>query len=257
MKKIEYKEYIQKTKDYYDDKFGTINGGDKLNAEEVRRWEIIKEHLEKITVSHSNRDIQILDFGCGDGRFSALLSNYGKVTGIDISDKSIEKARILLPNCDFFVGDVCSSGILDLFDCRFDVVVSTEVVEHVLEQEEYLKNGALFLKEGGFLILTTPNGKCYRHYFGNKKLLKGQAFEFWISPQQLKIMLRKVGFRILVSKCFFSEWIFHYGIRSWLRLLFNRYSFGLISKIGLLPQVFWMVRRSGYGLYSLVVAQRA
>src|SRR5208283_3144645 len=65
------------------------------------------------------RDVRILEVGCGTGWLSAKLSEFGKVTAIDIGKKIIEIAQVSYPQIDFRSGDV---ETLDLPVNSFDVV---------------------------------------------------------------------------------------------------------------------------------------
>ena len=49
---------------------------------------------------------KILDFGCGMGWLSNSLSKLGKVTGIDLSPKGIERAKRQYPAVTFVAGDI-------------------------------------------------------------------------------------------------------------------------------------------------------
>ena len=50
------------------------------------------------------------------------------------------------------------------FPNRFDAVLIAEVIEHVAHPDQFLKNTARLVKPGGYILMTTPNGK----YFKNK-----------------------------------------------------------------------------------------
>ena len=99
--------------------------------------------------------ISILDAGCGHGYFTNLLSEKGYHTvGIDISNKAIAKARGLYPGIDF---KVCSlENRLPFEDKTFDVVWSTEVIEHIYDVYSYLRGMNRVLKLNGLFIITTP-----------------------------------------------------------------------------------------------------
>ena len=100
----------------------------------------------------------VLDLGCGNGSFSHELSKLGfEVYGIDRSASGIQIAREAFPKVQFTLGDVEEDLSPDPFqiDC-FDVVVSTEVVEHLYRPRRLIQNAFQLLKPSGYFITSTP-----------------------------------------------------------------------------------------------------
>lgn len=81
----------------------------------------------------------ILDAGCGGGELSFDLAQKAKrVTGIDINEKNIESAKkkYSAPNLEYIVGDITK----DIPPSRnFDVVILSNVLEHIENRDEFLK----------------------------------------------------------------------------------------------------------------------
>ena len=103
----------------------------------------------------------ILDFGCGSGYGTKILAKQAKsAMGIDISAEAINYAtkNYSSKNLDFKTIDQLKKE--DLKE-TFDVITSFQVIEHVLNDKEYIETILSLLKPGGLLILTTPN-KEYR-----------------------------------------------------------------------------------------------
>lgn len=76
---------------------------------------------------------RVLDFGCGDGYYTLQIARAGgRVTGIDISDVSIENCRRDAAaaglDAEFVVGDGES---LDIPDRTFDIVAEAGVLHHI------------------------------------------------------------------------------------------------------------------------------
>lgn len=103
--------------------------------------------------------LRVLDVGCGNGSQLALpLARRGfQVTGIDTDSRSIEHARqeaSNLNNADFICGPV-----EQLEDARpFDVVILSEVLEHVPEPSSLLAASVRRMTPNGLMIVTVPNG---------------------------------------------------------------------------------------------------
>src|SRR2546426_7987986 len=75
---------------------------------------------------------RVLDVGCGNGHLTSyFLSRHCQLVGIDLSTQGVELARLTYPNARFEVLQT-DQGILDsLGEEPFDIIVSTEVVEHL------------------------------------------------------------------------------------------------------------------------------
>lgn len=112
------------------------------------------------------------DIGCGDGSLLPALCKTAKnVVGYDISDECLEQARNLLdklPNLSLKTLDLMK----ETPEQTFDLVVSSEVIEHVSEPEEFFRRLVATVKPGGHLVLTTPS----RFGFREKTLRVQQIF---------------------------------------------------------------------------------
>jgi 2-polyprenyl-3-methyl-5-hydroxy-6-metoxy-1,4-benzoquinol methylase len=113
--------------------------------------QFIVPHIKQIR-TRLGRPLKICDFGCGRGWLSAILSKYGDVLGID---QSISMAEKSFPKLKFKQANI----ITDHIEGQYDVVVSSEVIEHFEAQYQpiYLKKIYDLLEPNGYLILTTPN----------------------------------------------------------------------------------------------------
>lgn len=106
---------------------------------------------------------EILDVGCGDGRLLNMLSESGaEVTGVEISSSGVESTEAKGIRC--LQADL-SSEIPEDLDTEFDIVVLTEVIEHVFDHVQLLANLNELLGSGGSIILTTPNSIQFQRIF--------------------------------------------------------------------------------------------
>ncbi len=103
-----------------------------------------------------------LDIGCGPGRLTIAATKRGyKSTGIDIEKKVLQiankeaKKQGLEKNVNFLKKDLLKE---DTLNERYDVVVCSEVIEHLLSPSLMIKKISDLLKTNGLLILTTPHG---------------------------------------------------------------------------------------------------
>lgn len=122
---------------------------------------------------------RILLLGCGTAEESELLSKYNpkKITGIDISEKSIAIAKESYPNCDFYVGDMLN---LPFKEKEFDFVFSSLAITHVEDKNKLFQEIYRVLEEEGEFLFSVGhplrfatekinhNGKTY-HVIGFEK----------------------------------------------------------------------------------------
>lgn len=97
----------------------------------------------------------LLDHGCGFGYFLFFAQKYFTCTGIDISNYAIQEAKRINPNCKFIVLNKRTKR-LPFRDNSFDAVTSFDVIEHIKNGDDTIKEYARILKKDGILIIHTP-----------------------------------------------------------------------------------------------------
>ncbi|QJD80505.1 class I SAM-dependent methyltransferase [Spirosoma rhododendri] len=111
------------------------------------------------------RPRRILDMGAGNGALCADLVRAGyDAVGTDYDEKGIDIARQTYPNLTFYAYGVQHdpAEMLETEE-KFDMVVSTEVVEHLYNPHQLFTYASAVLNEGGYLLVTTP----YHGYWKN------------------------------------------------------------------------------------------
>ena len=137
---------------------------------------------------------EVLDVGCGNGVISRSLGEQGfKVRGIDISEKTISRARELnrWPNVSF---DVVSAEQLVADGHRYHAIICSEVLEHLHEPGKLLNVLYQSLADGGILIVTVPNGKGPRELFVTRPVIAMQKRDNWVW-KAVKGMKRLFGYK--------------------------------------------------------------
>ncbi len=99
---------------------------------------------------------RILDIGCGDGYITQIIGRKtgAEMHGCDISRsalKDAEKKGVIAAEADL------DGGKLPYQDKYFDAVFAGEVIEHVFDTDTFIEEIRRVLKDGGYLVLTTPN----------------------------------------------------------------------------------------------------
>jgi 2-polyprenyl-3-methyl-5-hydroxy-6-metoxy-1,4-benzoquinol methylase len=101
--------------------------------------------------------LEVLDVGCGSGYLTKWLADLGNhVVGTDNSVAAVEICRARYPDLEFVRASAYDLAEL-LSDRKFDLVTSFDVIEHLHDQERFLRIAGELLAPGGRLLLTTDN----------------------------------------------------------------------------------------------------
>lgn len=130
-------------------------------------------------------DLRILDVGCGIGWLCERLARYGAVTGTDMTQSSLDKARARLQQVEFICGDFFEVA---LPEGAFDVVTSLEVLSHVADQPAFMTRIASLLKPGGLLILSTQNRPVFERWSAVPAPDPSQIRQ-WVDHRDLRTLL--------------------------------------------------------------------
>lgn len=107
-----------------------------------------------------------LDAGCGDGRYLAALPALGplpgRVVGVDIADSILGTARRATARAGY-EPELVRANLeqLPFADAEFDLVVSIQVLEHLLDAAAGVRELARVLQPGGRLVLSTDNRRMW------------------------------------------------------------------------------------------------
>lgn len=106
--------------------------------------------------------LDILDIGCAQGTLALMLAERGhKVWAVDIRQGFLDYAASRYERGE--VRFICGNALeLDIGQ-RFDLIFANQIVEHLVYPLELTRRLAGWLKPGGRLVMTTPNG----HYVKN------------------------------------------------------------------------------------------
>lgn len=145
--------------------------------------------------------LRVLDIGCGGGLLSEALAAQGaEVTGIDGSEVSIQvaKAHAAKSGVQVTYLHMLAEELLDQGLEPFDVVLNTEVIEHVEDQQGLIDTCCALCKDDGLLILATLNRTVKSWLFGIvgaeyvlRLLPRGtHEWRYFVKPDEIKGMLK-------------------------------------------------------------------
>lgn len=130
--------------------------------------ENIPNLLKKSIKMKNSKKFNIIDLGCGDGRLlyslqvNNLLTNSKKIMGIDKSAIRIGKFKKILPKSESKVSDVCNLDFLG--NDLFDIIISSQVIEHVSDDNLMLNEIRRILKPDGVAYISSVIKKKYGFY---------------------------------------------------------------------------------------------
>lgn len=149
---------------------------------------------------------RVLDVGCGNGfTCGEFLKRGCHVVGLDLSEQGIAVARQTYPEGRFELLAADGYVLQNLNEPHFDLVISTEVIEHLYDPRSYVQGCFTALRPGGRFICSTP----YHGYLKNlalamtgkwdahaNPLWDGGHIKFW-SRKTLSCLLMETGFHHL------------------------------------------------------------
>ncbi len=160
-------------------------------------------------------DAAILEIGCSGGPLMQRLrqQGYSDLTGIDVSAPAIELAQARgVPHVA-----VMDGAALEFADARFDLVIASDVLEHIEDEGRALREWARVLRPGGQLLVFVPahaylwsEHDVVNHHFRRysrgglvaalqRAGLRTQRSSFWNAAMFLPTALLRLGKRLLTG----------------------------------------------------------
>lgn len=200
----------------------------------------ILPHLVKLL----KKGHRVLDIGCGNGALSFFAASRGcQVLGVDISKKAIlgcqfnAKRLGFVRNLKFQVINFNNPQVK--VEDKFDLVICSEVIEHLNDDVSVLKNIYEQLKPGGLFFLSTPSINSPIHRF-RTLFYKTDYFDKEVGHlrryelNKLVLLLKETNYKIL--KTYKTEGVLR--------------NFFFVTKIGAKLQ--WLLRRGIRDIISII-----
>ena len=123
---------------------------------------LIHKKCSKCYAIYKKSEFQVLDLGCGTGKLLHDLARFycnAEFVGLDSNENSIRQAELNnLSNCKFIKGQFYKTADLG----EFDIVICSEVFEHVEDSARLLSVLSERVRNGGYLSISTPSGWMFR-----------------------------------------------------------------------------------------------
>ena len=104
--------------------------------------------------------LRLLDIGCGGGLLSEPMARLGfEVTGVDASERNIGAAKAHAAQSGLSVNYLCSTveTLAEEDSAPFDLILNMEVIEHVADRAQFLRDCTRMVAPGGMMIVATLN----------------------------------------------------------------------------------------------------
>jgi 2-polyprenyl-3-methyl-5-hydroxy-6-metoxy-1,4-benzoquinol methylase len=125
--------------------------------------------LRSIVPRYATAPSRVIDIGCGDGTLLSFIRELfpgAELVGCDVSAAQVDRNRQALPGVTFVAADASKPELVERLAAAgklpADLVTSSEVIEHVLDDRAFLSNLARITAPGGTIFLTTQAGPRYR-----------------------------------------------------------------------------------------------
>ncbi|MEL7669105.1 class I SAM-dependent methyltransferase [Methanobacterium sp.] len=146
-----------------------------------------------------------IDLGCGDGSLLYALNNKGffdgkNVYAVDLSQLRIDKVKKINEDFICYISDTCN--LKDIKDGSIDFVTTTQVIEHVEDDEAMIKEIRRILNSNGIVYLSTVFKKRYAWYFyrcNGKWTLDPTHVREYTKDSQLLDIIQNNGFKIVYN----------------------------------------------------------
>ena len=141
-------------------KFYEIGYKGFFNYRRVLRFNKIISCIEDCRKKYGT--MRILDAGCGTGAYSIFLRHLGyDMVGMDIDEDKMRVGRNFREPADLRQGSVLQ---MPFAGNEFDLVLMTEVLEHITEPNKVISEISRVLKSNGILVLSVPTKKYSKSF---------------------------------------------------------------------------------------------
>ncbi len=171
-----------------------INDKKQIEKNSFKRLNVIKKYSKNLL----NKNL--FEIGCAYGFFlNAAKIFFNKVGGIDVNEEAINYARQNL-KLNVELGDLISSKKTKLDD--YNIFCMFDVIEHLVNPDEYIKKIGLESKRGTLLFITTGDINSLNAKIKGKKwrLVHPPSHIHYFSKKTIKLILEKNGFKVLSIK---------------------------------------------------------
>lgn len=192
---------------YIDNQFEVANISARPTIQ--RRYHFISGSIAKYMESSREKPLRALDAGCGDGVQLQGFFQFPEMEtcGMDYNSVRTERAKEKFPTVNIVCGDLLR---IPFKKSSFDIVLCSQVIEHIHQDDLLLQEFAKVIKSEGVLILGTPNEGCLiarlRNYIFERRILKSTDHVHCYKERTIRNKLEAAGF--VIQEVMRENWFF-------------------------------------------------
>jgi 2-polyprenyl-3-methyl-5-hydroxy-6-metoxy-1,4-benzoquinol methylase len=136
--------------------------GSRRNLGYRYAYDVRKRRILSLIHGVAKRGDRIIDVAAAQGNFSIALAQ----AGYDVTWNDIRSDLIDFVKLKYDGGGITfrPGNLFELDDAvQYDVAVVAEVIEHTAHPDQFLAQAARLTRPGGYIVLTTPNGRYFRN----------------------------------------------------------------------------------------------
>ena len=188
-----------------------------------------------------------MDIGCGNGKFMRNMNFLGwRFEGVELNPIAVKACRSI--GLKVFHGDLHAAAFANN---SFDLITARQVIEHIPNPANFMREISRILKKGGHLVIETPNSKALgRQWFGANWFANDVPRHLVLyCSTNLHMLARRHGLRLVKAKMFTSPKII---LNSWDYRIGNRDRPSKRRKIRRLLARLYVVLATLYGRGDIV-----
>ena len=200
--------------------------------------------LAQIVAQNQRTSFEICELGCVTGWLAHELIALGRVTAVDPDAERIAQARRQYPRVAFESADLSTWAPPH----KFDLVVSSEVIEHLADKSGYIKTLKRIAKPGGWILVTTPNKKLKRQW--DAADMGEGLYEDWLTVKELRECFADC--EIVQHSTFLHDFAYT-GVYRWLNA---KKLAALLARCKIDPVYDALRQMLGHGLYQILLCRK-
>ena len=229
------------------------------------------DRIEGYLSKYAQSQMTGLDAGSGKGPSSAIMSKYVKnLYSIEYDESNVDRQKKNLSRFSEELNKkiIVSQGDLTniaLEDNTIDIIVCSEVIEHIDDYQKALAELYRVLKPGGRMIFSMPNKNSAFWLYDKliyylvkivrkikKKPMDESGYSFWersrhwsFSSEKIRTINTRAGFQIIeesgISLVVFNEWVYRKLVWNRLFKSLHKIEEGLANRIPRLTGIYFLV----------------
>lgn len=199
MKEDQIKHYYK-----YIENYDWTKTADRFQGLETFFHKIREKAIVRLIKKYGKGD-KYLDAGCGTGLILRHLPENSM--GLDLNPRNLDKAKKYAPCAHLIEGDI---EAMPFPDKKFNTVICSEVLEHLLYPQKAVKEIKRILESGGILIGSVPKYSFIwklRFLSSSRKCFKKEPYHKNYRKKEIKELLSSFKI-ILVSSLVSMNWVF-------------------------------------------------